>query len=128
MGMGFGFGAGDLFVLSERAWAVWQLYRDAPKSFQNISQELLSMHALTKDAKELLEDTEISPSQQESLKIVSDGCFAVLEDLEVYMGKFESLGTQSKRTFERLQWDKSRVKELRLRLVSNITMLDAEIR
>jgi hypothetical protein len=126
--MGSPFGAGDGITLSRLAWDTWKSYKDAPQSFQNISQEVLTMHAVIRDAEELLGGTELTPSRQDSIRTAKDGCDCLLKDLQKYLKKYESLGTNSKRSWERFKWGEDDIQRYRMRLISNTTMLASCIR
>ena len=52
----------------------------------------------------------------------------MLSDLQALVDKYESLGTQSKRTWDRMKWGAEDIVEIRSRLISNTTMLTAYIR
>jgi hypothetical protein len=62
------------------------------------------------------------------LKIIGDGCRSVLDDLQHVVDKYDSLGTQSKRTWNRLKWGQENVADLRSRLTAQTVMLSAFIR
>jgi hypothetical protein len=53
--MSFGFSIGDFVAVGNLAWQVWKSCKDAPESFRNVSQEVLSLHAVLKEIEELLE-------------------------------------------------------------------------
>ena len=63
----------------------------------------------------------------ERLNIIKEGCEKVLIDLQNLVQKYESLGTQSKRTWDRMRWGNEDVAEIRSRLTSNISLLTAFI-
>ncbi|KAK0513111.1 hypothetical protein JMJ35_004097 [Cladonia borealis] len=96
-----GFGVGDFVAVSTLAWNVYKSCKAAPGSFINISNEVLSLYAVLKEADET--------------------------DLQALVDKYESLGTQSKRTWDRMKWGTENVTEIRSRLVSNTTFLTAYI-
>jgi DNA-binding ferritin-like protein (Dps family) len=85
------------------------------------------LHVVLKESEETVFARPLSPIQQERLKAIGDGCHHVLEDLEKLVKKYESLGTQSQRTWDRLRWSAKDVAELRARLTSHITLLTAYI-
>ena len=58
---------------------------------------------------------------------MKEGCEKVLVDLQNLVEKYESLGTQSKRTWDRMRWGNEDVAEIRARLTSNISLLTAFI-
>ncbi len=126
--MSFGFSVGDFLTLGELAWKVYKSCREAPESFGNLSQEVLSLQALLKEVEEAYSRQTLSRGQKERLAAVRDGCRSVLEDLQLVINEYESLGTQSKRTWDRMRWGNEQIAELRARLTSNIAILTAFIR
>ena len=124
----YGFGVGDFVAVGTLAWNVYKSCRAAPGSFSNISIEVLSLHAVLKEADETIFKSPLSPESQVRLKTIGDGCQCVLGDLEALVDKYESLGTQSKRTWDRMRWGAEDIVEIRSRLISNATMLTAFIR
>lgn len=126
--MSFGFGVGDFLAVGKLAWAVYKSCRDAPDSFKNISIEVLSLHAVLKEVEETLSEQAISASKQHSLATVTTGCRCVLEDLQTLVTKYENMGSQSKRTWDRLKWGSNDIAELRARLISNTVLLAAFMR
>lgn len=126
--MSFGFSVGDFATLGQLTWTVYKACKDAPDSFKNISQEVLSLHAVLKELEETYADANLPAAQQSRLEIVGDGCRAVLKDLQGCVDKYNSLGTNSKRTWDRLQWGSEDIAELRSRLVSNTVLLTTFIK
>jgi hypothetical protein len=126
--MSFGYSVGDFLAVGQLAWKVYKSCRDAPESFSNISGEVLSLHAVVKEVEETISDEPLSPSRQRSLATISLGCEGVLRDLQALVLKYQSLGSQSKRTWDRMKWGLNDVAELRARLTSNTVFLTAFMR
>lgn len=124
----YGFGVGDFVAVGTLAWNVYKSCRAAPGSFSNISTEVLSLHAVLKEADETIFRSPLSPESQARLRTIGDGCQCVLGDLQALVDKYESLGTQSRRTWDRMKWGAEDIVEIRSRLTSNATMLTAFIR
>ena len=124
----YGFGVGDIVAVGTLAWNIYKSCRAAPGSFNNISTEVLSLHAVLKEADETIFRSPLSPESQARLKIIGDGCQCVLGDLQALVDKYESLGTQSKRTWDRMKWGAEDIVEVRSRIISNTTLLTAFIR
>ncbi|MCJ1462733.1 hypothetical protein MMC07_001336 [Pseudocyphellaria aurata] len=121
--MSFGFSVGDFAALGQLAWKIYKACKDAPDSFKNLSQEVSSLHLVLKEVEETFSDSALSASQQSRLESVGDGCRVILEDLQCSLDKYNSLGTKSKRTWDRIGWGSNDIAELRLRLISNTVML-----
>jgi hypothetical protein len=126
--MSFGFSVGDFIAVGNLAWQVWKSCKAAPESFKNISQEILSLHAVLKEFEEVLEDHPVAASKEPRLAAITKGCQDVLQDLQALVRKYESLGLQAKRTWDRLRWHSDDIDELRARLTSNTVLLTAYIR
>jgi hypothetical protein len=126
--MSFGYSAGDFITIGTLAWGVYKSCKGAPESFGDISLEVLSLHAVLKEAEETIFVQPLLPTRQERLRAVGDGCYRVLKDLDNLLKKYQSLGTQSKRTWDRMRWGTEDVAELRARLTSNTGLLTAWIR
>lgn len=126
--MSFGFSIGDFIALGQLAWKVYRSCKDAPECFKNISQEVLSLHAVLREVEENISAQTLPVTRQSNLKTIGDGCRNVLEDLQSLVDKYESLGTQSKRTWDRMKWGHEDIAELRSRLTSNTVLLTAFIR
>ena len=101
--------------------------KSAPGSFDNISVEVLSLHAVLKECEETVFARPLSQDRKERLVVIKEGCDKVLQDLQSLVTKYESLGTQSKRTWDRMKWGNEDIAEIRARLTSNITILTAYI-
>ena len=126
--MSFGYGVSDFITIGALAWNVFESCKDAPESFENIAFEVLSLHAVLKEAEETVFGQPLSPTKQKHLKTIGDGCYRVLKDLDNLCNKYHSLGTQTKRTWDRVRWGMQDIAELRARLTSNTGMLTAWIR
>jgi len=126
--MSFGFSIGDFATLGTLAWQMYKLCRDSPESFKNISQEVLSLQAVLKEVEETLEDHPPSQLKGRSLATILKGCHYVLNDLQSLVLKNKSLGSKASRTLDRLRWYSAPIAELRARLTSNTTLLNAYLR
>lgn len=122
-----GFGVGDFVAVGTLAWNVYKSCKAAPGSFSNISNEVLSLHAVLKEADETIFKSPLLPESRARLKTIGDGCQDVLGDLQALVDRYEKWGTQSKRTWDRMKWGAEDIVEIRSRLISNATMLTAFI-
>jgi hypothetical protein len=126
--MSFGFSIGDISAVSQLAWQVYRACKDAPESFENILDEVLSFHAVLKEVEETVSECQLSQSQTERLRTITQGCNNVLHDLQALVDRYESLGSQSKRTWDRIRWGSEDITQLRARLGSHNGMLGTFIR
>lgn len=93
----------DFVALGQLAWKLYKTCKDAPEGFKDVSQEILSLHAVLKEAEETHSDATLSAAQQSRQRVVEDGCRCVLEDLQSVLDRYNSLGTTNK-TWDRLGW------------------------
>ena len=123
--MSFGVGVGDFFAVGKLCWNVYTMCKDSPGNYKQLSGEVSSLYAVIRETELLLSKQGLSPEQQARLATCRQGCEAVLKDLEGLLVKYEGLGTKSQRTFDRVAFGLHDMNEIRLRLISNVSMLDA---
>jgi hypothetical protein len=123
--MSFGFSIGDFITISQLGWKVYRICKDSAADFQNISGEVLSLHVILKETEDLINENGgyLSPQSEARLMDIGNGCYGVFKDLEALLAKYESMGTQSRRTWNRLKWGLEDINAIRDRLVSNTSML-----
>jgi hypothetical protein len=129
--MSFGYSVGDFIAIGTLSWEVYKSCKEAPGSFKDISSKVLSLHVVLKEAEETVFAHPLSTTKQERLKAVRDGCYQVLTDLDALLKKYQSLGTQNKRTWDplsRMRWGAEDIAQLRARLTSNTALLTAWVR
>lgn len=124
----YGFGVGDFIAISTIVWRVYKSTKGAPEAFQNIHLEVLSLKAVVEEVEETIFKAPSKSQKQARLETITDGCTSVLADLEALVIKYNGLGTQSKRTWDRMRWGNEDIAELRARLNSNVAMLTALVR
>ena len=126
--MSFGYGVSDFLKLCEVSWSIYKACRDAPTSFGQVAQEVLSLEAIMREVGDVLKGESLSPQQQASLQTLRTGCQSVLEELQGLVNKYHSLGTASKKAWDRLKWSSKSIGEIRTRLTSNTVLLTAYLR
>ena len=102
--MSFGFSVGDVFVCSKLAFDAYHALKDAPKEFEGLRLEVLSLNATLRAlAEEANSPNSIillaSPQRQESLRVLLENCSKGLQQLQVLTKKFPSLGSPEKTKF-----------------------------
>jgi hypothetical protein len=124
--MSFGYGVGDFLAVTQLALNVYKSCKEAPKHFQDISDEVGSLQDVLKGTEEFIsaETVFLGPEKEERLRKILDGCYEVLTDLETLLEEFSSLGTKNKRAFDRLRWGQEEVVALRGRIISHIVLLN----
>jgi ankyrin repeat protein len=126
--MSFGVSIGDFIAIGSLTWNLYRNCRSAPESFGNIHAELLSFHALVKEAEETIFARSIPTDRAQRLKVVTDGCNKVLGDLTVIVDKYKILASDTKGTWVRLKWHFHDINEIRQRLIASRGFLNGFIR
>ena len=124
----YGFGVGDFVAVGTLAWNIYKSCKAAPVSFSNISNKVLSLHAVLKEADKTISRSPLSPKSQARLNTISDRCQSVLSDLQALVDKYENIETQSKWTWDHIKWGAEDIVGIRSRLISNTTFLTASVR
>ena len=125
--MSFGYAIGDIIVIGKLAWSVYKSCLDAPVSFGHIAQEVIALEVVIRQFDEAFEGQVLSDAQRRRLEIIGKGCQDVLHDLQVLVNGYQGLGSNTKLSFDRFHWAAVPTDELRLRLISNTTILSAFI-
>ncbi|KAK0639166.1 hypothetical protein B0T16DRAFT_237703 [Cercophora newfieldiana] len=125
--MSLGIGAGDLVLVARSAWRLYKACKDSSEDFARLSTELMSLHAVLNETNEFLIENQdsIEVSRRHRLTILCDGCHSVLDELDTIVTRYESLGTQAQRTWDRMHFGLRDLSDIRSRLVSSVTLLTA---
>ena len=123
--MSFGFSVGDFLAVGQLSWKVYKKCKDSPGSYAELSNEVGALHIVMKETEELFSQQDLTAQQENRLLACQQGCGDVLKDLDRLLVKYESLGASSRRTFDRMGFGMQDMKDIRLRLNSNVSMLDA---
>jgi hypothetical protein len=124
--MSVGFGVGDVVLVSGLAWKLYKACRDSGGEFQQLSAELTSLHVVMCEIKDYLaENSDLEASRRNRLEILCENSKGTLLELEGLLQRYESLGTQAQRTWDRVRFGTHNVTDLRARLTSHATLLSA---
>ena len=123
--MSFGFSVGDFLAVGQLGWKVYKKCKDSPGSYEELSREVGALHNVMRETEELFSQQDLTPQQENRLLTCQQGCGDVLKDLDRLLVEYESLGTNSQRTYDRLGFGTHDMNEIRLRLISNTSILDA---
>jgi hypothetical protein len=124
--MSFGFSLGDVISLSTLAWNCYKSCRDSSEQFQRISGEVGNLKAVLDETIEAVQDNQpLSRTREERLMRVMEECQQVLIDLEKLLNSYESMNTQTQRTWDRFRFGMEDVAGVRSRLISHTTTLGA---
>ncbi|KAJ7158501.1 hypothetical protein C8R46DRAFT_235700 [Mycena filopes] len=123
--MNFGVGAGDIVMVLTLAWKLYKSCKESSEDFQRMARELSSLHAVLGETCDYLEEygEELPDSRKYRLNMLMDGCFHSLQELEALYSRYESLNTQSQRTWDRMRYGLKDLSDVRQRLISSTTML-----
>ena len=126
--MSISFGIGEFIVLGKLAWSAYKSCKNASENFDTVSLEILSLHAVVKEFEDNLIKSPLPTSQLAALQPITENCNRVLRDLQSIADRYRSLGTKSRRTWDRVSWGKEDIANLRSRLISGTALLNAFIR
>lgn len=122
-----GYSIGDIIASSKLAWELYCRFKNSTTDFHDISRELALVHLTLKETHQNLchESSSLTPDQELHLSTITNGCNDILRKLEAKWKTYDSLGTRSQRTWDRLRFAKEDVTALRLQLVSQTTAITA---
>lgn len=107
------------------AWRLYKSRKTAPESYGNISSELVSLHAVLKECEEVFSEHALPANRSVRLATITTGCTDVLDELDIIVKKYESLGLQQKWTWDRMKWHSDEINDIRARITSHASMLTA---
>ena len=125
--MSFGFGVGDVIQITEICWKVYKKCSESPGVYKQLAGEVSSLHSVLKETEELVGQQTLSKRQRDRLLPCQESCDKLLKELDVMISKYESLGTKSQRVFDRMGMANQDVPEIRQRLITNVSLLNAFI-
>ena len=126
--MSFGYGVGDIMVISRLAVKVHTAYKNAPDEYRNISEEVKSLEILINKAAHYFGSPTLSDSGRRDGTEVLKGCQNVLQDLDFLFEKHNaSAATNTTQVFKRVKLGTEDIVTLRIRLISNTTLLNGFI-
>ena len=123
--MNFSCGVGDFLAVGQLCWKTYKKCKDSTGNYAQLSSEVGALHNVLKETEELLSQQGLTVEQKVRLATCRQGCEDVLKDLDGLLVKYQSLGSKSQRTFDRLGFGMQDVNGIRLRLNANVSMLDA---
>ena len=123
--MSFGVSVRDFAVLKELAWNLYKACKyGQAESFQNVSQEVASLHLVFKEAGEIYSDATLSAVQEQArLEDIRDGCRDVLQDLQGFPERYNRPATEMKRTRDWFGIGLKDIGDLTAPLISNTALL-----
>jgi hypothetical protein len=146
--MSFGFSVGDFIATIELANKIRKEFVRSPSQFKDISDEYVvlirfwlmltmllnrvrSLAIVLQDVEVLLSEPDLNTQQKTELRDIANGCQNVLNRLGKILDKYgelgsdpSSVGKKAKRVWKRLRWEPEDIRELRSRIVANVTLLN----
>ncbi|KAK6842242.1 hypothetical protein PG987_003102 [Apiospora arundinis] len=129
--MSFGFSTGDFLAIIELATKVRKDFAGAPGQFKDFSDEVRSLVIVIQDVDIFLTCQEMTESDQKDLHAIIDRCKGVLLDAQRMLDKYSTLESRTggirgkaQRAWKQLTWEPVEIRDLRMRISSNITMLN----
>ncbi|KFY18128.1 hypothetical protein V492_00128 [Pseudogymnoascus sp. VKM F-4246] len=130
--MSFGFSVGDFIAAIQLAIKIQKDFADAPSQFKAVSDEVRSLSIVLQDAAVAFPDQELDNERKRSLEDIDRGCRNVLDELQRIIDKnielspeSGSVGKRIKRVWKRLNWKPEDINQLRSRISTNISLLNA---
>lgn len=124
----FGWGGGDIIALSRLVVEKYKAYKDAPDDYRHISDEVNSLQIIINKAVRHFESTTLSNNSRQEGQEILKGCQNVLEDLNSLIEKYDSLAcANTGQVLQRIKLSSEDITTLRLRLISNTTLLNGFI-
>ncbi|CAI7630959.1 unnamed protein product [Penicillium glandicola] len=130
--MSLGFGVGDFISVLNLANKLRRDFVGAPSQFSSISREVRGLAIILQDVDNQLVGDCLDEVQQEQLREISHSCGILLKQLQDVIEKYQVLeccGTSTQKKarsiWKRISWDPKDIDELRVRLISNVTLLQS---
>lgn len=87
---------------------------------------------MLQDVEDRLSGPDLDERQEKDLRDITISCCDVLSDLKTTLDKYSELksvyasaGSRAKRIWKRIKWEPDDIKELRSRVIVNLTLLNA---
>ncbi|KAL5329352.1 hypothetical protein ACEPPN_002864 [Leptodophora sp. 'Broadleaf-Isolate-01'] len=130
--MSFGFSVGDFATAIQLANKIRREFVDSPSQFKAVTDEVRTLSHVLEDADVALSNRELDNEQKSELDEIDKGCRNVLNELQRIIDKNIELsseggdvGKRMKRVWKRLNWKPDDITQLRSRISSNISLLNA---
>lgn len=133
--MSFGFSVGDFLAVSQLTWTLYRSCKGAPGEFEELSRELNSLHTILLE----LEDEARSPTsllnrrgtaRKSELDTLLNNLSSVLRQIEDIAKRYNSLGKDQKKTWDRVKFAAEDLTDLRGKLsfhVNSIQLIIASL-
>ncbi|KAB8225326.1 hypothetical protein BDV33DRAFT_231663 [Aspergillus novoparasiticus] len=130
--MSFGFSIGDFLAVIELANKIRKEFIDAPSQFKAIDDEVRNLSFILQDVEVDLSGKELSDNQKSQLRAITDSCRCVCDEIYEKINIYRVLESDHStglrrvvRVWKRLKWEPDDIQDLRTRISSNISLLNA---
>ena len=131
--MSFGYSISDFMAVIQLANKVRRRFIDSPAQFRAISYEVQCLSNLLRGVDNMVPDGCLTQKHIVDLQDNLHACKNLLNDLDKTLDKYQmldesrpkTLSAKSQRIWKRLKWEPADIKELRTRLASNTSLLNA---
>jgi hypothetical protein len=115
----------DFIAIPAYAWKVYRACKSSSEEFISVAAEVASLHIVLKETEEYVSEhgASLGPDREARLVTLGKGCREALQNLESLLLRYESLGTHSQRTWDRMRWGSEDVSAARQRLSTNAALL-----
>ncbi|KAI9808039.1 MAG: hypothetical protein M1827_007545 [Pycnora praestabilis] len=110
--MSFGYSVGDFIAVCELAKKVRKRFVDSPKQFRAISDEVKSLSNVLRDFEDVLPERDLIEAEGRPIH-----SYSRMPPV--------GFGNRSRKFWEKLEWEAEDVRDLRSRITSNTTLLNA---
>ena len=126
--MSFGLSAGDFFTLGSLAWNLYKECKSASAEFREIQNEVISLRTAIQELQDEAENHDsilnrAGPGRKGELNNIMHNCTEVLRELQQLLARYKSLGTNQKRTWDRLKFGSEGVQQVRDKLMFHTSAL-----
>ncbi|KAG9228931.1 hypothetical protein BJ875DRAFT_216445 [Amylocarpus encephaloides] len=123
--MSFGFSVSDFISVATFAWNIYNSCKSSPGEFDNISNEVASLHIVLKNTADHIFQHGVDLSRDAELGRLKTGCRTVLEDIQKLLMRYDNLGAKKRNAWQRTRWALEDISGIRDRLTSNVALLTA---
>ncbi|OGM41499.1 hypothetical protein ABOM_008920 [Aspergillus bombycis] len=130
--MSFGFSIGDFLTVIELANKIRKEFVGAPSQFKAINDEVRNLSFVLQDVEVDLSGKELSDNQKAELQAIADSCRCVLDEIYGEISTYRVLESDHitglrkvVRVWKRLKWEPEDIQDLRNRISSNVSLLNA---
>jgi len=130
--MSFGYSVDDFLGVGTLVWNVYSSYAGAPEQFRSFSQEILSLHVVSKKVEDQLRNQGsgnttlmLSAKDTDDLKILHDGLQTIMKELDALLQKYRGLTENRSVSFDRLRWGQEDLVGFRERILIHVGILSA---